>query len=731
MASDDTPPLSSLSAEKPAADTTAQVDPLLTCLTYLTRHYGRARSPQGILAGLPYDDNNMGPKLFCEAAENIGITTKVKKHRALKSIKPELLPVTITMKDEYALVLMEFLDKKTIKLYDPQSDRIIQRQVSEVQKQFNGYLILTRPGPSFINPETVTHQSPHDQGKGHWFWDVVTQNSGLYTMAILGAIFINCFALVSPLFIMNVYDRVIPNNAIETGWALGIGALSIYGFDMIMRILRAYLIDFAGRRIDIITARRIFDQVLNIRIANKPRSSGVFANMLRDFDSVRDFFTSATITVLVDLPFTLFFLFVIYRLGGVIALALAGLIIAVFIIGLLIQIPLKQTVKKATKSSEAKHGMLIEAIAGLETIKTIGADGLMRARYMSLANENSRHGQTSRFWSGLGVHIASFLQQSASIIAVLIGMYLVRDAQMSMGALIACVILGGRAIAPIGQIAGLMTKYHHAGSALKTIDTIMRQPVDRPEQKTFLQRNDLTGKIALDHVHFSYPQVKNLVLKDISLSINPGEKIAIIGRVGSGKSTIARLLMGLYSPNDGTILFDDTDIRQIDPVDIKKNVAYISQDIVLFSGSVRDNIAMGHPHATEADILAAAKAAGVEEFVSRHPMGYDAPVGEQGQALSGGQKQCIALARAMISQPNILICDEPTNAMDSQSEARFRNYVQAHTQDKTLVMITHKMHMLNMAERIILMDKGKIVMDGPREAVLNALKSGKAEGLQA
>lgn len=708
-------------------DASTAIDPLLDCLVYLTRHFGRARSAQGLLAGLPYDESNMGPTLFCEAAENIGLMTKTKKQGSIKSIKPALLPVTLVLNDQRAVILLDASDADAVKIYDPHTQAETQVPLKDLQKDFAGYMILTRPGAAFINPESLTHNPKADGDKNHWFWSVVSANSGLYTMAILGALFINCFALVSPLFIMNVYDRVIPNNAIETGWALGIGALVIYGFDMIMRILRAYLVDFAGRKIDIITARRIFDQVLNMRLATKPRSSGVFANMLRDFDSVRDFFTSATITVLVDLPFTLFFLFVIYRLGGVIALALGGLILAVFIIGLLIQIPLKQTVRKATQSSEAKHGLLIEAIAGLETIKTIGADGLMRARYMSYANENSRHGQDSRFWSGLGVHIASFLQQSASIIAVLIGMYLVRDAEMTMGALIACVILGGRAIAPIGQIAGLMTKYHHAGSALKTIDTIMRQPVDRPDHKAFLQRPDLSGKIAFDHVTFSYPHVKNTVLNAVSFSINPGEKIAIIGRVGSGKSTIARLMMGLYSPNEGTILFDDTDIRQIDPVDLKRSVAYISQDIVLFSGTVRDNIAMGHPHASEADILAAAKAAGVDEFIARHPMGYDAPVGEQGQALSGGQKQCVALARAMLSSPHILICDEPTNAMDTQAENRFRTYVESQSAQRTLILITHKMHMLNMAERVILMDNGKVIMDAPREAVLKALQDGKVE----
>ncbi len=717
-----------------AKDKTANIDSLLECLVFLTRHFGRAKSASSLIAGLPYDEKNMGPRLFCEAAEAIDLSTKIQKKAKIASLNPATLPIVVILKDKRAVVLTA-LNQTQAKLYDPcavsdesTSDHFITRDLKDLQSDFGGYIILIKPNAAFTNPASSQRHHDDDTKDGpHWFWSVVAGNKNLYAMAMLGAIFTNIFALVSPLFIMNVYDRVIPNNAIETGWALGIGALVIYGFDLILRTLRAYLIDFSGRRIDVIAARRIFDQVLNMRIAARPRSSGVFANMLRDFDSVRDFFTSATITTLVDLPFSIFFLFIIYQLGGMIAFVLCAMIMVVFILGLILQIPLKKHVRLATRSSEAKHGLLVETISGLETIKTIGADGLMRARYMSYVGENARHGQNSRFWSGIGVNIASFLQQSASVIVVLLGMYLVRDGLLSMGALIACVIIGGRAIAPIGQIAALMTRYHHAGSALKTIERIMNSPVDRPPEKHFIHRDSLKGKIAFDHVNFSYPAVDNKILQDVSFTIQPGEKVGIIGKVGSGKSTIARLIMGLYSPDDGTVLFDDTDARQIDPVDIKRACAYISQDITLFNGSVRDNITMSLPHATEAEILDASRQAGVHDFVARHPMGYDAPVGEQGQALSGGQRQSVALARAIISNPSVFVCDEPTNAMDIQSERLFRSYIEEQIKDRTLVLITHKQHMLDLADRLILIDKGRIIMDAPREKVMEALRAGKIE----
>ena len=526
---------------------------------------------------------------------------------------------------------------------------------------------------------------------------------------------------------MNVYDRVIPNNAIETGWALGIGALTVFAFDLALRILRGYLIDLAGRRIDVIAARRIYDQVMNMKYSERPKSSGVFANMLRDFDTVRDFFTSATVTGFVDLPFSLLFLFVIYLVAGPVAFILIGLMAVALAAGYFLQFPLKALVRKSTQSSEAKHGLLVESIHGLETIKSIGADGRFRARYGDFIAENAAYGQQSRLVSGLGVNIATFIQQITSVVVVLMGMYMVQEGDLSVGALIATVMIGGRAIAPIGQIANLMTRYHSASSSLKTLEGLMAKPVERPASKQFLHRPDLKGKITFENVSFSYPGTDRKILQGISFMIHPGEKVGIVGRVGSGKTTISKLIMGLYDPNDGAIFIDGTDYRQIDPADIRRHVAYVAQDVFLFSGTVRDNITASLPQASEAQILEAAVKAGVHDFIARHPMGYDAPMGQHGVGLSGGQRQAIALARAMLLRPKVMVCDEPTNAMDSQAEANFMTYVRRETKESTLVLITHKQNMLSLVDRLILIDQGKVMMDGPRDEVVKALAEGKIE----
>lgn len=698
------------------------VDPLLFCLTHLSKYYGRARSPEAIIAGLPYTKKGMGPELFCEAAEKLNLVTKIVK-RPIRDIPVEVLPAVLVLNDNKAVVLEAVSDDHFL-IYNPDDDFTENVTAKDIEAVYSGYAI-------FIHPEKPEANDPEEKDRRrHWFWGVVFENRPIYRKVMVAALLVNLFGLAGPLFIMNVYDRVIPNNAMETGWVLGIAALTIFVFDFVMRTLRGYFIDLAGRRIDVIVARRIFDQVLNMKLAERPASSGAFANMLREFEAVRDFCTSATLTALVDLPFSLLFIFVIYILAGPIAFVLLAIMAIVGIAGLILQVPLKHLIRESMKSAEAKHGLLVETINGLETVKAMRADGRMRANYGAHVGESAAVGQASRFYSGMAANIAGFLQQSVSIIIVLFGMYMVQDGSLTMGALIAAVIMGGRAISPIGQMASLITRFHTVRGSLKTLNKLMEAGVERPAGKNFLHRPDLSGHIAFDRVSFCYPHTDRKVLDGVSFNIGAGEKVGIIGRIGSGKSTIIRLIAGLYDPEGGDIFADGTDYRQIDPVDLRRNIGYISQDTVLFAGSVRDNITAGYPHASEDDILYAARSAGVHEFISRHPMGYDAPVGERGDGLSGGQKQCIALARALITSPSILLCDEPTNDMDIQAEDNFIKQIEQESKDKTLILVTHRHALLRLVDRLILLDQGKVIADGPRDKVIAALNGSAAQEAQ-
>lgn len=699
----------------------APQEPVLECLEYLCRHFGHAQSAQSIKSRIAYDGHHFGPKLFCEAANEIGLNAQIVKKAALENWGSAFFPSVIFLKNNQLCVLLAVSKNgKAARVYSPEAQAVKEIALKTLQEDYAGYCIPVHPRAEFDKPEILADGNPDR----HWFWGLVRESWPTYMLVIVASVFINLFALVSPLFTMNVYDRVLPNNAIETGWVLGIGALVAFSFDFLFRTTRGYLIDFAGRRTDVLAARRIYDQVLNMRLIHRPASSGAFANMLRDFDSVREFFTSATITALVDLPFALIFLFFVYKLAGGVAFLIVGLIAFVCIAGYLIQYKLKYMVRQSAKTAESKHALLIETIHGIETVRACSAQGRFRARYAKAAAENAMHGQKSRLWSALGVNIAAFVQQSSSVIIILGGMYLVQDGKLTVGGLIACVILGSRALAPIGQIANLITRYYQASSSLTTLEEIMSKEVERPASRSFLNRADLSGKIEFDKVSFAYQGADVQVLDSVGFTINAGEHVGIIGRIGSGKSTIAKLMLNLYEPNNGRILFDDTDSRQIDPADLRRNMAYIAQETILFQGSIRENIIASNPSASEAMILEAAQISGVHEFVSRHPMGYDMPVGEFGAYLSGGQRQSVALARAIIGKPNIFICDEPTNAMDTQAEAKFCEYLKTGLKGRTVVLVTHKQNMLPLVDRLILIHYGRIVMDDTRDRVLAALQSG-------
>ncbi len=703
-------------------------DPYLECLVFLSRHYGKPKSADSLKAGLAAGASGLDASLFCEAAKNNGIKADVVQKNDITKLSKAVLPCVLVLKDNCPCVLLGVTgeDNDRAEIYFPETGGVKDVSLPDLAGDYTGYVIYVHPKSEFkARAQNLNEgQSPDT----HWYWGIVRKSTSVYAMVILASLFINLFALISPMFIMIVYDRVIPNAAIETGWVLGVGAIIAFTFDFLFRSIRGYLIDFASRKSDVIAARRIYDHVLNMRLSDRPASSGAFANILKDFDSVRDFFTSATITALVDLPFSLLFLFFIYQLGGHIALIFVAMVAMVILVGFTVQASLKKLVIKSQKSAQNRHGLLVETINGLETIKAAQGAGDFRKRYTAYLQDDALFAQKSRALSAFGVNFATLMQQVASVVIILNGMYLVQDNAMTVGGLIACVILGGRAIAPIGQIANLMTRYHQANNSLKILDNIMSCDVERPANRDFLHRPELLGSIKFDHVSFAYPQTQNVqVLRDVSFSIMPGEKVGVIGRVGSGKSTIAKLLLNLYEPVSGAVLTDDTDMRQIDPEDLRRNIGYVSQDITLFQGTMRENIAMSMPSATDEMILECAKAAGVHDFISRHPMGYDAYVGEGGDTLSGGQRQAIALARAMLKSPNIILCDEPTNAMDVQSENAFCQYIKKQAKDKTLILITHKHSMLSLVDRLILVHDGKIIMDGHRDEVIDSLKTGQVE----
>ena len=560
---------------------------------------------------------------------------------------------------------------------------------------------------------------------GHWFWGALLEQRFVYRDVLWAALLINLFALAFPMFSMNVYDRVVPNRAVETLWALAIGVVLVLGADLFMRLLRSRFVDEASARIDVRISATLMERVLGMRLEQRPESVGSFAANLRGFEQVRDFIASGTVTALIDLPFALLFVGVMAWISPWLAIPVVVAALLILLMGWVMQHRLHELSESTWRAGAQRNATLVESLSGIETIKTQGAEGVVQARWERANAFLAATGVKMRGVSATAMYVTTFLTQAATVAIVIIGVYLINQRELTMGALIAASMLSGRALAPAGQMGGLLMQYQGARTAMASLDQIMAKPVERPVGDNFIHRPQLSGDIEFRNVHFAYPNRKDAALDGISFKIAAGEHVALIGRVGSGKSTIQRLIMGLYQPTDGAVLLDGIDLRQLDPADVRRNLGCVSQDVMLFYGTLRENITLGLPYADDSAVLAAAETAGQAEFVNRHPRGFDMPVGERGELLSGGQRQGVGLARALLHNAPILLLDEPTSAMDFTSEAQITQRVSAFAQDKTVVLVTHRTSMLAMVSRVIVIDGGRIVADGPRDRIMEALTSGR------
>lgn len=702
------------------AKLTNQDDSLLLALISVCKVLHTPHSAESLTTGLPLIDNKLTPSLFVRAAQRAGFSTGLVR-RPLAEISNLVLPAVLLLKDNKTCVLLSKNDD-TCNVILPETDSG-EKTVSLdlIEEVYSGAAFFIQINHTF-DDRTANSAIPKAT---HWFWDVIYKSWPIYGEALAASLLINLFALASPLFIMNVYDRVVPNHAFETLWVLAIGVTIVFTFDFVMKALRGYFIDVAGKRSDVILSATIFEKVMGIKMENRPKSVGAFANNLSEFESFRDFLTSATLTTLIDLPFLFIFLAVIYMLGGSLAVIPLVVLPLAIIGGIAVQKPLKNTITELFKYSAQKGATLIESLTNLDSIKQTGAEGQMQAKWEQNVGQIARLGLKSRFYSSMAVNLTAFLTQMASIAVVIYGVYKISEGELTMGGLIACTILTGRALAPVGQIASLLTRYHQARTSLDTLTNMMSLPAEREPGKKYLHRPTFKGDIEFKNITFSYPDQPIKALDNISFKIKSGERVAFIGRIGSGKSTVEKLMLGLYQPQEGSILIDGTDIRQIDPSDLRRQIGYVPQDISLMFGSVKDNITMGSRYADDASILHAAEIAGVTQFVNRHPEGFDMPVGERGASLSGGQRQSVAVARSMLLSPPIYIMDEPSNSMDNSTEARFKEKLSEQLAHQTLILVTHRASLLTLVDRLIVMDGAKIVADGPKENVLEALKKGQ------
>jgi ATP-binding cassette subfamily C protein LapB len=695
-------------------------DPLLKCLVLLTRFYNHPFSEETLSAGLPLVDSRLTPELFERAAERAGLTAKLTR-RALEDISPLVLPAVVLLNGGRACILQELRSDGGCRIVDPDTGGAVDTRLDELAKQYAGQVILVTQQLQF---DSRTEHSAVPRVR-HWFWGVVRQSWPIYAEVLLASFLVNLFALVMPLFIMNVYDRVVPNETMETLWALAIGVLVVIAFDFGLRMLRSYMVDVAGKRIDVILSSNIFEKALGLRMEARPASVGSFASNIHEFEAFREFITSATITALVDLPFVFLFIAVIFWVGGAVGFVPLLAVPLIILIGLMLQRSLGEIIQMTFRCSAQKQGLLIESLSAVETVKAHSGEGALQRKWEQLVGTIARLGIKARTLSSAIVTVSMSVQQLATVGVIVVGVYLIAEREMTVGALVACTILTGRALAPLGQVAGLMTRYHQSVSALSTLHNIMQLPVERPANKNFVHRPRILGEIEFRNVTFSYPGQQTPALSNVSFKVAAGERVGIIGRIGSGKSTIEKLILGLYKPSSGSILIDGVDINQIDPATLRRNIGYVPQDIVLFYGTVKENILFPAPYADDEAMLRAAEIAGVTEFVHPSAQGFDLHVGERGEGLSGGQRQTVAIARALLLDPPILVMDEPTNSLDNRSEENFKAKLAKAIEGKTFLLVTHRASLLTLVPRLIVLDGGRIVADGPKEQVMQALAGGR------
>ena len=645
--------------------------------------------------------------------------------RDLQDIPSLAVPLVLMLHNEEAAVVVRIEGVGRNRIYFLRQIDGLEQQLShdELVSLYLGYCW-------FIKPK-VTADNRSDLPEYHlpksWFWKVIWRFKGYYYQVILATFIINFLALVSSLYVMNVYDRVIPNQAYETLWVLSIGVMLAILFEFLAKMIRGHLTDIAGKKADLIISSAIFRRMMALRLADRPASAGSYANNLREFESVREFMTSASLLVLVDLPFLLLFITVIFIVGGKLAIVPAIIIPIVIIVGFIVQRPLSRYINESMKESSQRQGLAVEALEGIETLKTNNATGWAQQRWDTYTAKTSASSIKVKDTANFMINFSVAMQQLNTVFLVLFGTYLIHNEntaeRITMGALIAAVILSGRALSPLAQVAGLATRFQQAKLALEGLNNIIERPIERVPERKYISPSNIQGNITFENTCFQYQEDGKPAVSNLNLQIRAGEKIGILGRIGSGKSTMLKLASGLYDGSTGNVMLDNIDMRQIDPNFLRSQILLLGQSPRLFLGTLRENmdLARSDGYSSDQELLEALQRFGLDKIIRSHPKGLDMPLGEDGLGLSGGQKQIIALARMTLRNPRIVLLDEPTTGLDQATERMSLQAISQWAQDKTLLVVTHRPQVLQIVNRIIVMDEGKVVMDGPRDLILQRL----------
>ena len=710
------------------AEQSREIDPVLDCLTYLARQADRPSSPVLLRAGLALSSDGKLPFHQIEPAlEQVGMRADPVSRR-LRGWPSSKCPAILELEDDRAAVLLDTRDIDGL-VYAPGVAEPMWVKLTELEPAYVGRAVIVETDPT----RERENERPWDQAKRkHWFWSEVWKVRREFSPVLLAALIVNLLAFAMPLFTMNVYDRVIPNKAVSTLWVLALGVMLALAFDFTLRIARARLVDEVGRKLDAKLSQKLFEKVMNLPMAARQGSTGAMAKRVSEYEMVRDFFASTTVVLAVDIVFLFLFLGLITVLAGWLVLVPLAGIAVMLTAGVSLQRAMGRAAVDAQADSSLQHSVLVESIAGAETLKSARAEGQMLGRWRRYSAMSAATQERMRKLSAVAVNLASVSQQMISIGLLIGGFYRFQAGEMTMGAIIAIIMLSSRSLQPVGQLAFLVTRGKQAFATLDSIERMMDVQDERHGAMRSIVPEIRVGHIELNNVRFRYPEAARDSLSELNLKINPGDRIGIIGRVASGKSTLGRVLCGLYAPTEGEMIIDGLDSRQYHPHQLRDAFRFVGQDAELFSGTVRDNLMLGAAQADDSQLIDAVIRSGADIFLSRDAAGFDLPVGERGSRLSGGQRSLLVLARALVSPSRLLFLDEPTGSMDTQTETYFIQHLKtALKPDQSLIVSTHRHNMLTILNRLIVIDGGRIIADGPRDEVMKTLTAAAASAPKA
>lgn len=694
---------------------------ILSIVAWMARYHGQPFVEAGMIGRLPQGFQNDPLDGLTRALDVVGLKAR-RVQRKVSRLDPGSLPVTLIAKSGAPLILVG-LDEtgRNATITDPSTNESEDLTTRELNRRVTGQVVLVTPKTTEVSSRLSPDALKIVPRNGHWLWSELGRHRSAWFQVFFAAFGVNLAGLALPIFVMNVFDRVIPNLAFVTLVTLAIGVALALGLDLLLRLLRSAIIQRVSRRADLSLASRLFQLAMAQKmLARKGGATGAITN-LRDFESVRDFFTSSTLISLIDLAFIGIFLAVLTMIVGPLAWIPIAAIPVMLFIAVLAQIPIARAARQAQQMTVKRNQVLIESLTALETVKSVGAEPILQREWENAVAASSRVTAKTRNWSNFTGSATILVQQMVSAGIICFGVYLVAEGTVSIGALIAANILAGRTLSPLAGIAQTIFRANFAIWSMRSISQFVDTEL---EQRTAL-RSDLivhSGRIEMRGVGFVYPDMKIPALVDVSAVFEPGTTTALLGRIGSGKSTLGKLLNGLYQPREGAILIDGHEISQFEPAELRAGIGYLPQDPVLFTGTIRENVTLGVPAATDAQIMRALHLAGIDAFVASVEEGLDYFIGEKGERLSGGQRQALSLARLLIRQPKFLFLDEPTNAMDHQSEAvAIERLKLLQSEGVGMILCTHRMSLAAIADRFMVVDGGRKVLDGPREEVMRKL----------